>query len=175
MYAEPEIYSENDTPREKARKNSIALRKEKNDTTGGNRKSYKREHIIIKWILRITHMNKDGEVDFADWLQDGKVLSNVMTTLCFNSIEIDPYAKKNKKKATLTADEISRHRVREIIAQIKDYGVEEKYIFTVEDVLEKKRPNKIVRCLEEVRKLWQQDQDGPKIRLDTLIRDKLYT
>ena len=38
-------------------------------------KSYKREHIIIKWILRITHMNKDGEVDFADWLQDGKVLS----------------------------------------------------------------------------------------------------
>ena len=39
MYAEPEIYSENDTPREKARKNSIALRKEKNDTTGGNRVS----------------------------------------------------------------------------------------------------------------------------------------
>ena len=38
-------------------------------------KSYKREHIIIKWILRITHMNKDGEVDFSDWVQDGKVLS----------------------------------------------------------------------------------------------------
>ena len=38
-------------------------------------KSYKREHLIIKWILRITHMNKDGEVDFADWVQDGKVLS----------------------------------------------------------------------------------------------------
>lgn len=38
-------------------------------------KSYKREHLIIKWILRITHMNKDGEVDFSDWVQDGKVLS----------------------------------------------------------------------------------------------------
>ena len=38
-------------------------------------KSYKREHLIIKWILRITHMNKDGEVDFGDWVQDGKVLS----------------------------------------------------------------------------------------------------
>ena len=38
-------------------------------------KSYKREHLIIKWILRITHMNKDGEVDFGEWVQDGKVLS----------------------------------------------------------------------------------------------------
>ena len=38
-------------------------------------KSYKREHLIIKWILRITHMNKDGEVAFSDWVQDGKVLS----------------------------------------------------------------------------------------------------
>ena len=41
MYAEPEIFSEKDTPREKARKNSLQLRKEKNDTTGGARVSYK--------------------------------------------------------------------------------------------------------------------------------------
>jgi len=173
MYAEPEIFSENDSPREKARKHSREIIKERNDTTGGSRKSYKREHLIIKWILRITHMNKDGEVDFSDWVQDGKVLSNVMTTLCFNSIEIDPYAKKKKK--SLTADELSRHRIREIIDQIRDYGVEDKYIFTVEDVLEKKRPNKIIRCLEEVAKLAKKDQDGPKIKLDTLLRNKLYT
>ena len=31
--------------------------------------------------------------------------------------------------------------------------MEDKYAFTVEDVLEKKRPNKIIRCLEEVKKL----------------------
>jgi hypothetical protein len=36
MYAPPAIFDENDTPREKARKNSLALLKEKNDTTGGN-------------------------------------------------------------------------------------------------------------------------------------------
>ena len=61
-----------------------------------------------------------------------------------------------KLKKTITKNILklcSRHRIREIIAQISDYGVEEKYIFTVEDVLEKKRPNKIIRCLEEVRKL----------------------
>ena len=38
-------------------------------------RSVKREHIIIKWILRITHMDKNSNIDFADWIQDGRVLS----------------------------------------------------------------------------------------------------
>ena len=39
MYAEPEIFSENDTPREKARKQSREIIRERNDTTGGARVS----------------------------------------------------------------------------------------------------------------------------------------
>ena len=39
MYAEPEIFSENDSPREKARKHSREIIKERNDTTGGSRVS----------------------------------------------------------------------------------------------------------------------------------------
>ena len=38
-------------------------------------RSLKREHLIIKWILRITHLDKDMSIDFADWVQDGTVLS----------------------------------------------------------------------------------------------------
>ena len=38
-------------------------------------RSVKREHIVIKWILRVTHMDKNSSIDFADWVQDGVVLS----------------------------------------------------------------------------------------------------
>ena len=70
----------------------------------------------------------------------------------------------------------SRHRIREIIEQIRSYGVEDKYVFTVEDVLEKKRPNKIIRCLEEIKKIQIATKDeGPKIHLDILRKDKLFT
>ena len=37
-------------------------------------RSRKREHIIIKWMMKITHINKDMSIDFADWIQDGMVL-----------------------------------------------------------------------------------------------------
>ena len=54
--------------------------------------------------------------------------------------------------------------------------MEDKYAFTVEDVLEKKRPNKIIRCLEEVKKIQIATKDeGPKIHLDILRKDKLFT
>jgi hypothetical protein len=38
-------------------------------------RSVKREHIVIKWILRVTHTDKNSNVDFAEWIRDGKVLS----------------------------------------------------------------------------------------------------
>lgn len=31
--------------------------------------------MVIKWILEVTHLDKDGEVEFPDWIQDGVVLS----------------------------------------------------------------------------------------------------
>ena len=38
-------------------------------------RSLKREHLIIKWILRVTHAYKDSSIDFADWIADGAILS----------------------------------------------------------------------------------------------------
>ena len=37
-------------------------------------RSLKREHLIIKWLLRVTHVNKDSSIDFADWIRDGTIL-----------------------------------------------------------------------------------------------------
>ena len=38
-------------------------------------RSLKREHVIIKWILKVTHKDKDMSIDFAEWIRDGKILS----------------------------------------------------------------------------------------------------
>ena len=71
----------------------------------------KREHLIIKWILRVTHADKNSSIDFADWISDGNILSRyvaylnfpakiridmiffvrIMSTLCFNSVERDQW------------------------------------------------------------------------------------
>jgi len=150
--------------RERARKASRDLKREQNDTTGGSRRSLKREHLIIKWILRITHLDKDMSIDFADWVQDGAVLSQVMTTLCFNSVERDKYG-----SAGCSPEE---ERIKSLQAQILDYGVEQKYIFKMDDILKKKNTPKVIRCLEEVAKLSRFETH---IKLDTLITNKLYT
>ena len=68
-----------------------------------------------------------------------------MTTLCFNSVENDPFKVSGMSEVEL--------RVREIIAQILNYGVDPKYLFKPEDVLQKKNTQKVIRCLEEVKKL----------------------
>ena len=68
-----------------------------------------------------------------------------MTTLDFNSVERDKY----KQKGTDPAKE----RIENVIKAILQYGVHPKYVFKVDDVLQKKNTPKVVRCLEEVAKI----------------------
>ena len=44
-------------------------------------------------------------------------------------------------------------RIKDARTSIINYGVDEKYVFKVEDVLHKRNTPKVVRCLEEVAKL----------------------
>jgi len=165
VYIQPQVSKKPEmTSRERARKASRDLKKELTDTTGGSRRSLKREHLIIKWILRITHLDKDMSIDFADWIRDGTVLSSVMTTLCFNSVERDKYG-----SAGCNPEE---DRIKEVQTQILAYGVEQKYMFKIDDILHKKNTPKVIRCLEEVAKLSRHETH---IKLDTLLSNKLYT
>lgn len=153
-----------ESARERARKASREIIKERNDTSGGGKRSLKREHIIIKWMLRVTHLNKNLQIDFADWILDGTVLALVMTTLDFNSVERDKYKQAGKDPA--------KDRVENVQKAILNYGVDPKYLFKLEDVLEKKNTPKVVRCLEEVAKISRQETH---IVMDTLRKDLLYT
>ena len=71
--------------------------------------------------------------------------SRVMTTLCFNSVERDKYG-----SAGCNPEE---DRIKEVQTQILAYGVEQKYMFKIDDILHKKNTPKVIRCLEEVAKL----------------------
>jgi len=150
--------------RERARRASRDLKREKNDTSGGGRRSLKREHLIIKWILMVTHVNKDSSLDFADWIKDGSILSKIMTTLCFNSIERDQWSSFGCSPED--------QKVKDVRNQILHYGVDQKYLFRLEDVTKKMNTPKVVRCLEEVAKLSAAETH---IKYDTLLSNKLYT
>ena len=68
-----------------------------------------------------------------------------MTTLNFNSVEKDMYKQAGRNAA--------KERIENVQKAILNYGVDPKYLFKLEDVLEKKNTPKVVRCLEEVAKI----------------------
>ena len=58
----------------------------------------------------------------------------------------DPYSNTGGLNPEVT-------RIKTLIEAIENYGVERKYIFSVEDLFEKKHIPRVVRCLEEIEKL----------------------
>ena len=68
-----------------------------------------------------------------------------MTTLDFNSVEKGIYKQAGRDAA--------KERIENVRRAILNYGVDPKYLFKLEDVLEKKNTPKVVRCLEEVAKI----------------------
>jgi hypothetical protein len=112
----------------------------------------------------VTHVNKDSSLDFADWIKDGSILSKIMTTLCFNSIERDQWSSFGCSPED--------QKVKDVRNQILHYGVDQKYLFRLEDVTKKMNTPKVVRCLEEVAKL---SANETHIKYDTLLSNKLYT
>ena len=70
----------------------------------------------------------------------------MLTTLDFNSVPSDPFTNLGGLNPEVT-------RIKTLIEAIENYGVDKKYIFTVEDLFEKKHIPRVVRCLEEIEKL----------------------
>ena len=68
-----------------------------------------------------------------------------MTTLDFNSVEKGIYKQAGRDAA--------KERIENVRKAILNYGVDPKYLFKLEDVLDKKNTPRVVRCLEEVAKI----------------------
>ena len=67
-----------------------------------------------------------------------------MTTLDFNSVPSDPFSMMGGGSNT------ERLRIQKLIEALEYYGVPKKFLFSVEDLLNKYNIPKVVRSLEEV-------------------------
>ena len=67
-----------------------------------------------------------------------------MTTLDFNSVPSDPFSMMGGGSNT------ERLRIKNVIEAMEWYGVPRKYLFKIEDLLNKSNIPKVVRCLEEL-------------------------
>ena len=85
-----------------------------------------------------------------------------MTTLSFNSVPSDPYSNMGGLNPEVT-------RIKTLIETIENYGVDRKYMFTVEDLYEKKHTPKVVRCLQEIEKLVRSFLRG-EFQIGTIFR-----
>ena len=74
-----------------------------------------------------------------------KIISvfSVMTTISWNSVPSDPYPGLNPDIT----------RVKTVIETISNYGVDKKFMFSVEDLYDAQHIPRVVRCLEEVEKM----------------------
>ena len=99
-------------------------------------------------------------MSFEQWISDGTVLSRVMRTISFNSVEEEIGGNYG------SSEDIIRSRVRiyrinlklttwlmqirNLICQIRAYGVSEKCLFSENDLLLMSNTPRVAKCLREI-------------------------
>eukprot|EP00095_Tigriopus_kingsejongensis_P010301 maker-scaffold148_size310697-snap-gene-1.18 protein:Tk10301 transcript:maker-scaffold148_size310697-snap-gene-1.18-mRNA-1 annotation:"PREDICTED: myophilin-like" len=102
------------------------------------------ENKVLKWIMSV--INEEANTDYDHFIQDGSVLSKVMTSIVFNSVpmeDIDQTWGSNPAHDRVTA----------VIREIKRYGVVD--VFEPEDLIEMKNIPKVTKCLAQLSKLME--------------------
>ena len=104
---------------------------------------------MLQWIMTIVH--EKPTADYDTFIQDGSVLSKVMTSIVFNSIPQDTI--EDNWGANPGLD-----RVKTFIREVRRYGVEE--VFEPEDLMELRNIPKVTKCLAQLSKLAASDKDS---------------
>ena len=69
---------------------------------------------------------------------------SMMTTISFNSVPAsDPFSIPGSNK----------DRIKTVLESIENYGVDKKFLFSVEDLHDAQHIPRVVRCLEQIEKL----------------------
>merc|ERR1711874_248924 len=102
------------------------------------------EFSLNQWIERVICEAKPTDQSFEQWLADGTVLSKLMRTLCFNSTEEEDgiYSEGSK--------DFKKWRIRTLIKQIKEYGVNDDDLFHEDDLMERANIPRVCKCLKEI-------------------------
>lgn len=107
------------------------------------------EHKVLQWIMSIIH--EQPSTDYEHFIQDGSVLSKVMTSIVFNSVPLEVC---NDQWGT----NFAQNRIKTVIRELRRYGVVD--VFDVEDLIELKNIPKVTKCLAQLSKLAASDKDN---------------
>jgi len=107
------------------------------------------EQKVINWIESV--INERPTKDYEGFIQDGSVLSRVMTSIVFNSVPVEDIGCNWGSNPAHT-------RVTALIREIRRYGVIE--VFEPADLIEKRNIPKVTKCLAQLSKLAASDKDN---------------
>lgn len=107
------------------------------------------EQKVINWISSV--IDERPSTDYEHFIQDGSILSRVMTSIVFNSVPLEEISCDWGSNPAL-------HRIKSLIREIRRYGVTD--VFAVEDLLERRNIPKVTKCLAQLSKLAASDMDN---------------
>jgi len=107
------------------------------------------ERKVLQWIMGIVH--EEPSTDYDRFIQDGSILSKVMTNIVFNSVPLDTIDDNWGVNPALD-------RVKTVIREIRRYGVVD--VFDPEDLIELRNIPKVTKCLAQLSKLAASDKDS---------------
>merc|ERR1712083_10690 len=100
---------------------------------------------VIEFVYQVTRKTCDiGE--FTSWLQDGKVIEEVIFKSC-------PTPLGKKQRAFPTEQMKTRDRVERIINDLFEFGVPIEVLFDVDDLVKAKNIPKVTLCMLEVKRM----------------------
>jgi len=107
------------------------------------------EHAVLQWIMTIVHEKPSG--DYDTFIQDGSILSKVMTSIVFNSVPLE--TTDDNWGANPVLD-----RIKTVIRELRRYGVVD--VFEPEDLMELRNIPKVTKCLAQLSKLAASDKES---------------
>ena len=102
---------------------------------------------MLQWIMTIVHEKPSG--DYDTFIQDGSVLSRVMTSIVFNSVPMDTIEDNWGTDPVLD-------RINTVIREIRRYGVVD--VFEPADLKELRNIPKVTKVLAQLSKLAASDK-----------------
>jgi len=105
------------------------------------------KHVkVIEFVYQVTRKSCDIG-DYTGWLQDGKIIEEVIFKSCPTPL--------GKKQRAAPTDMKTNDRVEKIINDLFEFGVSIEVLFDVDDLVKAKNIPKVTMCLLEVkRSVW---------------------
>jgi len=113
------------------------------------------KHVkVIEFVYQVTRKSCDIG-DYTGWLQDGKIIEEVIFKSCPTPL--------GKKQRAAPTDMKTNDRVEKIINDLFEFGVSIEVLFDVDDLVKAKNIPKVTSCLLEIKNMVYTGQGRSKL------------